>query len=537
MRKIGVSSAVATAVALIVLSTTAAAGAAAKPTLTIVNAVGACGDQGPLVWGPTGDGDPLVYETFMIIEADGSLAPGLATSWKISSYRGSPNKVMTLTLRRGVRFSDGAPLDANAVKTWFDWRATDGSKAEGGGFDAALGPIRSVDVVGKYVARITLKSPNPDFDLALASGDLSYSDWGHIVSPRAIAQLKANPKSTLLSTHTFGAGPYAYLSAGSVVNDHCTYVPNRFYYDKTRQKWSKIVIRSVTDPNAVLAAMRAGQADVALYIDWRTAQPAAASGLKVVVNRHAGEDRFFFTDLGGKLYPALVDVRVRQALNYAINQKLIASTLCGPAAATTSMMDGNGIEGDDPRYVHYYSYNPAKAKALLAAAGYPNGFTFKVFTFGPAGSGRYDHESQALAVAKDLAAIGVTMQVDAPSTWDQVGQMFSGKAYAAYLGSTGVGTTWRNYTEFLQKDAPFGDQHGWHDPVIDRLWLRGQRLGKKAAAPIWREINARTVTRAYSLPVCAGAQYAFVSRKISGVRPTAGGDGFNPMSEWNSTGR
>src|SRR5947207_594932 len=85
----------------------------------------------------------------------------------------------------------------------------------------------------RRAVRIILRSPNPDFIAGLASPPLGDANPpGLAVSPRAIAQVEAHPKSTLLDRHTFGAGPYVLLPSQTVTGDHCTFVPNKYYYDR-----------------------------------------------------------------------------------------------------------------------------------------------------------------------------------------------------------------------------------------------------------------------------------------------------------------
>src|SRR5262249_50071801 len=88
-----------------------------KPTLT-GGAFAVCGAMDPVL-SPSFD-ENMVYEALIHRNPDGTLGPGLASSWRV----GSGNKVITLTLRRNARFSDGTPVDAHAVKTWLDYRAS-----------------------------------------------------------------------------------------------------------------------------------------------------------------------------------------------------------------------------------------------------------------------------------------------------------------------------------------------------------------------------------------------------------------------------
>jgi peptide/nickel transport system substrate-binding protein len=308
-------------------------------------------------------------------------------------------------------------------------------------------------------------------------------------------------------------------------------VPNKFYYDKTRIRWGKIVVKAITDPNTVLAAMRTGQIDVMYGADARTESVAIADGIKVDLSDVSGFEGIDFWDRGGEVFPALGDVRVRRALNYAVDRKKILSALVGRGGIPSSI--SMRTDGFDPKYDNYYTYDPDKAKALLAAAGYANGFTFNVLALGAWAAG-YDTSKVALAMAKDLAAVGVKMVVDAPAS---VGDFINGynnrKTYGGIADVTSVFTTWQWYSVALIPSDSDGDQHGFHDPVIDKLWLRAQRLSEKQAAPLWRQIMDRSVTQAYFIPIGQIPYVDFYLPRVGGVTPAT----LSRPTDWYPAGR
>src|SRR5262249_40248059 len=130
----------------------------------------------------------------------------------------------------------------------------------------------------------------------------------------------------------------------------------------------------------------------------------------------------------GTITKALKDVRVRQALNYAIDRKTIAHALLGPAAVPVSSPDAYQ-DGDDPRYTNYYAYNPSKGRALLAAAGYAKGLTLKFVNWGAFAGSAYDTSAICNAVKENYAAVGVQATCVIPSTGDQMGSDISSKIY------------------------------------------------------------------------------------------------------------
>src|SRR4051812_14261883 len=140
---------------------------------------------------------------------DGHYSPGLALSWK---YKPG-NKVFTMNLRKNARFSDGQVVDAEAIKTFVNYFV-----ASKGPLSNFLGPIRSIDTIGKWTVRLTLATPNPSLPYYFST-----TLWAYPVSPNAIANPSAFAKGT------FGAGAYTLLASETVVGDHYTYVPNKFF--------------------------------------------------------------------------------------------------------------------------------------------------------------------------------------------------------------------------------------------------------------------------------------------------------------------
>jgi peptide/nickel transport system substrate-binding protein len=528
-RRAGLRFLAATAVlvtACVAVEAAASGGVTAKPTLTIAG-LSACdgSNVGPL----TGNADPRldsVYQSLISLKNNGSFGPSLAAAWSVKPG----NKVITLTLRHGIRFSDGEPLNASAVKTWLDYRASISNNAS-----SRMGPVRSVDVLSPYVVRMTLKSPNPDVVRALSSE--AGTDWGHVTAPNAIAQVKANPNSQIFTQGSFGAGPYVLVPSQTVIGDHCTYVPNKFYYDKSKIKWSKIVWKQIVDPNATLAALKTGQVDVAYSQDFRIAKAVSQAGLRVVTIPNINYVMYFY-DLSGNLYPAEADLRVRQAMNYALDRKTITKAFCGPGATPTSLAYAVQLSGKTPaRYANYYPYNPAKAKALLAAAGYKNGFEIKIVTTN-AWAGGGNLEPVAAAVAQSFAAVGIKMDVIAPDTPGQwIGELFSGKN-AGFQFLTGAGSAWTYFGIHFRpgtKDPGLSDQHGWSDPVLTKLWLKGQRLPAKQAELVWQQFNERLVTQAYTVPLCRTNNFAYASTRVGGFAAGSGSYSYTPIVDWYPT--
>jgi peptide/nickel transport system substrate-binding protein len=175
----------------------------------------------------------LVYATLVRKNpTDGMLGPGLAHSF---GYVGTGNNTYQLKLRPGLKFSDGAALNAEAVKKWLKYVPTAPGTTEGNSIQ-----IASIDTPDNLTVVLHLKVPSPSF-----SEDFS-NEWGMIVSPNALTDKNA------MASGAPGAGPYMYDHAETVTGQGATYtlVPNKYYYDQSQIHWNnKVLVKSIPDPD------------------------------------------------------------------------------------------------------------------------------------------------------------------------------------------------------------------------------------------------------------------------------------------------
>ncbi len=279
--------------------------AAKKTSDTLTIAVSAATDTlNPILGGnidPLLIFEELVYAPLIYLKPDGSFAPGLATSW---GYVGTGNRVFDLTLRSGVKFSDGSALSADGLKAYFEYTAKNG----GGEEAARINNFASMDVTGPLSLHITLKQPDPTLPYAFSQPP------GYVISPKGIQSPDA------LGTTPAGAGEYVLNAAKTVSKQTYVYDANPGYWDQSAVNWKHVIVKVLPDASAALDAVRTGQADYTIG-SAREASAAASAGLTVV----AGQTNFGFVDLfdrTGTVVKALGDIRVRQALNYAIDRNV-----------------------------------------------------------------------------------------------------------------------------------------------------------------------------------------------------------------------
>ena len=332
----------------------------------------------------------LLYEPLMNMTDTGKIIPGLATSWH---YVGSGNKEFVMNIRQGAKFSDGEPVNAAAVVAGLEYNAK-GTGPAGANFSGD-----SFRTNGDYQVIVTTTNANPEFPTTFSQRQLS----GDIICPNALK----NPST--IASNPCGAGPYVLDSAATTLGSTYTFTANPLYYNQKRILHSQIVLKVISDPTSALAAIRTGQIQVLGTNETNIQQlaPAKAAGLNVTILGPTSFLTVWIMDRNGKTVKALGDVRVRQALNYALNRPLIAKAAYGVLGAVDDEPATPGWNGWDPKSANYYTYNVAKAKALLKAAGYSNGFSFKILyitSFTAPDNGLF-------AMAQEWKAIGVNAQL------------------------------------------------------------------------------------------------------------------------------
>lgn len=445
------------------------------------------------------------YDPLLVTQPDGSIAAGLATKW---GYVGQGNKVFELTVRSGAKFSDGTPVDGQAVKTYLDYERSQkiGSEA------ALLSTVDAIAATGMTV-RITFKVPTPSFATFISQG----LGGGNIASPKAVV----NPSS--LDKDTFGAGPYKLDPSQTVASDHYTFVPNPFYWDKSRQHFKKVTVKVIPNPSSMVQAMRAGQVQAALG-DATTLQGASSAGLTVIAPPQALTG-LNLMDRAGTVSQPLADVRVRQALNYAVDRKAIAKALYGDSNLALSQYSLTGQPGYDASLDARYPYDPAKAKELLAAAGYPNGFTLPTLTVSLGGLDKVTE-----AIAGQLQGVGVKLQITTKANPnDYVVTMLSKKYPAAVIGY-GLANMSTLYAGFVNPAGPF-NPFQYDDKTLDGLYGQYFVAPDSASAAAQQAINARLVDQAWTVAVVGAPLSYYTVKGITGLDATPQNSGVPWLTE------
>ena len=438
--------------------------------------------------------EQLAYEPLIVRKSDGTLLPGLASSWK---YEGTDNTKFVLTLRPGVTFSDGGKLDAQNVVDHFAYVQKAGGQ---------MAPFLADDTFAATdptTVTITSKTPNPNFPEILTQDYII----GGVISP---AGLKATAG---LGARTRGAGPYQIDAGQTVAGDHYTYVPNPNYYDKSAVHWSKVVIRVITSQQSVLNALRTGQADVAVG-DPSTVDAARKAGLDVAAAPLLWSG-VVLADRGGTMAAPLKNPEVRQALNFATDRAAITKALFEGIGQPTAQVTVPGGYGFDPALNETYPYDPAKAKSLLAGAGYPNGFPLRMAT------PQYQQLNLiAQALKQQWKQVGVDLQITDQANANQfVSDTFGGK-YPAFMTAFGQLPIWMEGPSLFLPNAAFNPFHH-HDPTLQSLYDKSSRATGDAKAALDREVVAHVTNQAWFVPVVSTSLPYYSRKTVDNVQTSA----------------
>jgi peptide/nickel transport system substrate-binding protein len=332
----------------------------------------------------TGEAFGHMMNNYLVrFDAKVKIHPDLATEWTQSK----DGLTWTFKLRKGVKFHDGTPFNAEAVKYNFE-RFLGPEKPLKASLHTPI--IKSVDVVDEFTIRFNLKTP-----FAFFLNNLAHSASG-IVSPTAHKKWGKD-----LTLHPVGTGPFKFVEW--VRGDHVTLVRNDDYYEG-KPRLEKIVVKTVREDSARVLGLEAGDYDLIVRIPPEEVPRLMQEGK---VRTYAEQSNRALRIGFNETKKPFNDVRVRQALNYAIDKESIVKNIYQGLAAVIPDVVGPLNIGYVP--VKGYPYDPVKAKKLLAEAGHPNGFKTTLWT----PKGRYLKDFELVqAVQQQLQAIGVDAKLE-----------------------------------------------------------------------------------------------------------------------------
>lgn len=424
-----------------------------------------------------------LYDTLLAPTANGlGVEPGLAREWKVAA----DGKTVTLTLRDGVKFADGSPLAASDAKWSLD-RARD---PKAGAWNSSLASIDTIEASGSTVT-LHLKYPDPTIEAALAT-------FNAAILPQKLFEAApgatAEDKAKAFAEHPVGTGPFIMTEWRRGVS--MTLKRNPHYWKMADDAQAlpyldELEFQIITDDATRLLKLKAGEVDGTEFIPYaRVKELQADKTLRMELwpsTRVAYLTLFCGATLKDGTKNPLADVRVRQALNYAVNKDaVIAITTQGLGTPMRSFMSTT-----TPLFAgqELYKYDVAKAKALLTEAGVPNGFETSVYSL----SGNGD-DSNTLAIVQQMwGQVGVKLRIDqvdnATRTARYREENFSMRT-AAWTNDISDPSEITSYFAYYPNIHSLHSQ--WQDKRVDELFTASQQeIDKTKRAAQYKEVQER----------------------------------------------
>ncbi len=345
-----------------------------------------------------------VYEGLVRRGKDMTIEPALATGWEpIGEGEG-----WRFTLREGVTFHDGAAFTAEDVL--FSYERASSEEADTSSWFA---PVSEVVVVDDFTVDIMTTAPNPIFPDSIANWMMMDSGW-------AAANNAERPNKDEGNFATLNAnGTAAFQLEERQPGLTTVLVPYEGWWGEVEHNITRAEFTPIQNPATAVAALLSGDVDMINPVPIQDAERLSQTdGVKVIQGIEARvimlgfpheAEALKYTDDAGQPNPFL-DVRVRQAVAQAVNVPAILQTIMRGNAEPASQLVSPAMRGFSTANDARPAYDVEAAKALLAEAGYPEGFSFGL----KCPNNRYlNDEAVCQAVVSMLAQIGVEAQLDA----------------------------------------------------------------------------------------------------------------------------
>jgi peptide/nickel transport system substrate-binding protein len=414
-----------------------------------------------------------IQECLVKVDRHGKIVPWLAERWHTSD-----NRNYTFFLKRGVRFHNGRELKAPDVKFVFERAMNPETKHPYPGYYAAIGDIIVKD---DYTVTFALKSLNANFLLNLAR-------QGSVIYPKeAVETLKSAP---------VGTGPFRFGEWGR--GDRIVLGRNADYHVKGLPKVERVTFRFIADPNAALAALKAGDVDASLF----GLGPEHVTDLQkdprfTVIVGDTTNDVILAMNNARKPF---TDVRVRRAVTHAVDKpEVLKGAMFGMGRIL-----GSNVDPLNPYFVDLAGavpHDPGKARKLLAEAGYPNGFD-AVLRVSP--QYQYTVRSGEIIVGQ-LQKVGVRVRIEQIEWGQWLSRVWKDADYDVTI--IGHAEAWdiSNYANpkyYYRYDSPrFQELFQKSEVTLDDkarrdLYVQMQRLLVEDAPAVWLFMHPRlAVTR------------------------------------------
>jgi peptide/nickel transport system substrate-binding protein len=412
-----------------------------------------------------------VYDSLLVATPDGAVKPNVATSYKYDKA----GTTLTLKIRQGIKYTDGTALDAaNVVKNLVAFQKGDSPDASN------ISSMVSAAAQGKDTVVIKLKDVDPAFVNYLAR------NAGLLESSKEIGAKDAK-------TNPVGSGPYMLNKIKSKTGSIYVLDRNPKYWNKGAYPYDQVVLKPIADPTAMVNALESGQVDAANLTNNDVITELMANGIKFETSTLDWVG-LSFVDRSGGLKSPIANVKVRQAINYALDRKALLKTI----GSGYGQVEEQVFSPKSPGYVaslnNTYSYDVAKAKQLMADAGYANGFTLQMPSIVA-----FLGEAPFTLISDELKAIGITVKY----TEEPFSTFFPHiltPVYPAYLMFLEQSpNSWQFLNFLVARTAVWNPEH-YGDATSDALLTKIQHSTGATQAGLLKQLNTYIVQQAWFAP-------------------------------------
>jgi peptide/nickel transport system substrate-binding protein len=399
----------------------------------------------------------------------GELEPNAAESWEYNE----DGTELTLKIREGMTFSDGDPVDANAVAATMTR-----TKDTAGLVQPKFTNVTEIEAVDDYTVVVHFSAFDPQFlhNLPLGAGAIGDPD---------------TLDDSRTATDPVGSGPYTLDTASTVPGSSYVLTKRDDYWNADAFPFSKVTVKILSDPTATFNALQSGEVDASTV---RTELVNQLDTDTFTINEITAASLVYLDilDRGGEKWPALGDQRVRQAINYAIDREGIRDGLLGSNAVLTEQIFNPSGDVFDEALNETYPYDPAKGRELVEDAGFA-GETFQIpSTF------LSTHFETTLSQA--FTDIGLNIE------WVAVPPQQAQSAH--FSGDYGMTFQITAYTAdpadafFYYGLGGFANPRNFTDPTIERMFgTINTTVDFDQALPAYQELNEYGVDQAFVAPI------------------------------------
>ena len=347
-----------------------------------------------------------VYEGLVQYDADMALQPALAVSWDLVEPRR-----WRFHLRAGVRWQDGTSFAADDVVF-----SLDRVKASGSLLKSAMASVSSIVRVDDLTVDLLTTEPDPILPREVTNWYIVSKRWMEQNGAQAPVSLAAGQQN-YATRHAMGTGPYRLVEREPELRT--VFASNPFWWGGNTGRPARAEFFTIANDNTRVAALLAGDVDLSMAVPPPDIGRIKASGDFTIVRRpeartifigmNQGRERLIHGPAGTDAANPFRDRRVREAVRLAIDQNLIAARIMRGVARPAGLLWGPGVNGYDPAQDVHSTPDVARARALLAAAGYGAGFDVVL----DCPNDRYVMDEQICsALGPMLARVGITVRAN-----------------------------------------------------------------------------------------------------------------------------